>query len=455
MKRISIGGEKPEKGDKKAATGAPNPAAPEKQVKAKKEKPAREKKQPKQKPQNGKSGDGQDAGKKKVVLLVVLLVALVAVVASLYFNSRPTAPPPMPVARAQRPAVGGPQSKQPSRIQQPSEDQLSEGAKIDAEQLSAEPIKTTGPARRGSGGIVVEPPAQAKKITTETSVPVPTDQDRSAVRQPTIPKIEDLPKLPERAADKTATPVQERKPVAATPPSVKTTAQPEKTASASTSQTRQPRISAAQDAKPVPVAATQAKPAQRQPSIATPAKRTAQVATTPAPAPKAEAKPVSSPAPAKTVAKPVSAQVKSSPSKRTTRPATVQIARVPSASSADSGLFDWPGGQSAGSSKSLFDPAPRVAGTEQRKALDDLAASKTFYSVLIRESSDVEELRALGRRINLGTVSPEIKQTVSRGRNVYWLTVGHYTTSGKAHNKAEELKSLGFQATVVSEKSYY
>jgi len=153
--------------------------------------------------------------------------------------------------------------------------------------------------------------------------------------------------------------------------------------------------------------------------------------------------------------KPVAAKVQSSPAKRTTRPATVQIARVPSASSADSSLFDWPGGQSAGSSKSLFDPAPRVAGTEQKKALDDLAASKTFYSVLIRESSDVEELRALGRRINLGTVSPEIKQTVSHGRNVYWLTVGHYTTSGKAHNKAEELKSLGFQATVISEKSYY
>ncbi len=451
MKRINIGGGKPDKGGKKPAPGS---AAPEKTAKVKKEKPPREKKQPKQKAQKAPSGGGQDAGKKKIVLLVILVIALAGAGASMYF-SRPAAPPQMPVARAQRPAVGGPETQSPRRIQQPSEDILSEGARMDAEQPAAEPIKTTGPARRGGGGIVVEPPAQAKKITPETSAPVQTAQDRSAVRQPTIPKIEDLPNLPERTAEKPAPPVQEHKPAVAKKPSAKPAAEPAKVASASTTKTRQPRISAALDAKPVPVAKTQSKPAQRQQSSAAPAKRAAQAATAPAPAPKAAAKPVSSPAPAKPAVKPVAAKVQSSPAKRTTRPATVQIARVPSASSADSSLFDWPGGQSAGSSKSLFDPAPRVAGTEQKKALDDLAASKTFYSVLIRESSDVEELRALGRRINLGTVSPEIKQTVSHGRNVYWLTVGHYTTSGKAHNKAEELKSLGFQATVISEKSYY
>ncbi|HOY63262.1 MAG: hypothetical protein BWY28_02398 [bacterium ADurb.Bin236] len=452
MKRINIGGGKPDKGGKKPAPGA---AAPEKTAKVKKEKPPREKKQPKQKAQKAPSGGGQDAGKKKVVLLVVLIIALGAAGASMYLNSRSSAPPPMPVARAQRPAVGGPETQSPRRIQQPSEDILSEGARMDAEQPAAEPIKTTGPARRGGGGIVVEPPAQAKKITPETSAPVQAAQDRSAVRQPTIPKIEDLPNLPERTAEKPAPPVQEHKPAVAKKPSAKPAAEPAKVASASTSNARQPRISAALDAKPVPAATTQPKPARRQQPSAAPAKRAAQAATAPAPAPKAAAKPVSSPAPAKPAVKPVAAKVQSSPAKRTTRPATVQIARVPSASSADSSLFDWPGGQSAGSSKSLFDPAPRVAGTEQKKALDDLAASKTFYSVLIRESSDVEELRALGRRINLGTVSPEIKQTVSHGRNVYWLTVGHYTTSGKAHNKAEELKSLGFQATVISEKSYY
>ncbi len=150
-------------------------------------------------------------------------------------------------------------------------------------------------------------------------------------------------------------------------------------------------------------------------------------------------------------------------------PATVQISALPYKGSKNTGktyahtssgdLYSWPGGQSKGSSKTLFqeqaEPEVVVQKQEREKMMDEFASVKKLYMVLIKESADPEELRDYGRRMPYTTPPPEIKQTMSHGRQVYWLTVGHYTTADKAYNKAQELKSMGVETTVVSEKIYY
>lgn len=150
-------------------------------------------------------------------------------------------------------------------------------------------------------------------------------------------------------------------------------------------------------------------------------------------------------------------------------PATVQISALPYKGSKNTGktyahttsgdLYNWPGGQSKGSSKTLFqeqaEPEVVVQKQEREKMMDEFASVKKLYMVLIKESADPEELRDYGRRMPYTTPPPEIKQTMSHGRQVYWLTVGHYTTADKAYNKAQELKSMGVETTVVSEKIYY
>lgn len=120
-------------------------------------------------------------------------------------------------------------------------------------------------------------------------------------------------------------------------------------------------------------------------------------------------------------------------------------------------LYDWPGGQSKGKSKNLFQEQPEseVVRQEREKMMDEFASVEKLYMVLIKESADPEELRDYGRLMPHTTPPLEIKQTTSHGRQVYWLTVGHYTTVDKAYNKSQELKSMGVETTVVSEKIYY
>ncbi|MFA6447952.1 MAG: hypothetical protein WCX65_00650 [bacterium] len=185
----------------------------------------------------------------------------------------------------------------------------------------------------------------------------------------------------------------------------------------------------------------------------------------PAPAVKAKA--------SRVVVQPQAAVVSATPRKRVSQPvaanraATVQISSLPAVSGdvrihtppqrgSKDGFYDWPGGSSKGNNKGLFDSQPsKLLKQEKEKAMDEFSSVKMLYMVLVKEADNPEELKSIGRRMPSVTPSPEIKQTESHGRQVYWLTVGHYTTADKAYNKAQELKSMGVDTTVVSEKIYY
>lgn len=118
-------------------------------------------------------------------------------------------------------------------------------------------------------------------------------------------------------------------------------------------------------------------------------------------------------------------------------------------------LFSWPAGKSFGSSKSLNTKSPNSKYSTVSDINPELKLEKTFYMVLIKESNDVEELRRLASKMKLHNPAPEIKATVSFGRPIYWLTVGHYTSEYKAFNKAHEISERGFPTTIVSEDIYY
>ncbi len=118
-------------------------------------------------------------------------------------------------------------------------------------------------------------------------------------------------------------------------------------------------------------------------------------------------------------------------------------------------FYSWPGGRSEGNSKTLFDSEPDFGNRNRDGAAEELNAVKKFYMVLVKQSQDPEELRQIGRKMGLDSLSPEIKETTQNGQPTYWLTVGHYTSPDKASNKASELRSLGYKTTVVSEKVYY
>ncbi|HOO56065.1 MAG TPA: hypothetical protein PLN69_04530 [bacterium] len=109
-----------------------------------------------------------------------------------------------------------------------------------------------------------------------------------------------------------------------------------------------------------------------------------------------------------------------------------------------------------GKNKDLLSNAPtKLKRKETEKALGDLTSTKQLYMVLIMESTDPEPLRKIGKTLELNTLSPEIKKTVSHGQEIYWLTAGHYTDKETAYNKAQIIKRMGFNANVVSEKIYY
>jgi hypothetical protein len=149
--------------------------------------------------------------------------------------------------------------------------------------------------------------------------------------------------------------------------------------------------------------------------------------------------------------------------RKVTPAATVQISSLPNGSRLGrqpslkdvDNFYDWPGGKSAGHNKDIFDSQPSLLKQEHEKTMDEFSSSKKLYMVLVKEAGDVNELKDMGRKLPSISPPPEIKQTESHGRQVYWLTVGHYTTADKAYNKAQELKSLGVETTVVSEKIYY
>ncbi len=118
-------------------------------------------------------------------------------------------------------------------------------------------------------------------------------------------------------------------------------------------------------------------------------------------------------------------------------------------------LFDWPGGKSAGVSKSLLDDTPEMEKSKRSMAEEEFNLSKRFYMVLVKESKTVEPLRKLAGKLKVMTLSPEIKKTVSHGQSIYWLTVGHYTNKNTAANKAREITSMGYKTTIVSEVIHY
>lgn len=118
-------------------------------------------------------------------------------------------------------------------------------------------------------------------------------------------------------------------------------------------------------------------------------------------------------------------------------------------------LFSWPAGKSFGSSKSLNTNSPNSKYSTVSDINSELKLEKTYFMVLIKESNDVEELRRLANRLKVNNPAPEIKATVSFGRPIYWLTVGHYTSEYKAFNKAHEISEMGFPTTIVSENVFY
>lgn len=118
-------------------------------------------------------------------------------------------------------------------------------------------------------------------------------------------------------------------------------------------------------------------------------------------------------------------------------------------------LFSWTEGKSFGSSKSLTKKSPDTRYSTVSDINSELKLEKKYYMVLIKESNNVEELRRLASNLKINTPAPEIKATVSFGRPVYWLTVGHYTSEYKAFNKAHEIREKGFPTTIVSENVFY
>lgn len=120
-------------------------------------------------------------------------------------------------------------------------------------------------------------------------------------------------------------------------------------------------------------------------------------------------------------------------------------------------LYEWPGGQSYGTSKTLLKSGEPQAWHTSNQADKDpqFKLSETLYMVLVMESENIQDLRRIADALDLDSPKPEIKKTVSFGRDVYWLTVGHYTTESKAYNKAQEIREKGYPTTIVSEKVSY
>jgi len=119
-------------------------------------------------------------------------------------------------------------------------------------------------------------------------------------------------------------------------------------------------------------------------------------------------------------------------------------------------FYYWQKGKSLGTSKKLDirkDEFSKPAGVGSQ---DEFKLEKTFYMVLIKESTDLSELKKIASDLELNHfLDPEIKKTVSFGREVYWLTVGHYTTEYKAFNKAQQLREKGYESTLVTETVRY
>lgn len=78
-----------------------------------------------------------------------------------------------------------------------------------------------------------------------------------------------------------------------------------------------------------------------------------------------------------------------------------------------------------------------------------------FYLVLVEESDSREELRQIAKSLELTTVAPEIREKSYGDRDVYWLTVGHYTRESDAYNMAQVIRRMGYIAEVVTEKVYH
>lgn len=403
------------------------------QAGGKKVKPPRPKKEkpPKQPRQSKVKGSAVDSsGKRKIALLIILAVAVVG--AAVYYG--------LPLILDRTPS----QIPSPTAFRQ----------KINP---AAAPQTTTptaaAPAR----------PAGAPRT--------PAASPAKSPEQKNIAGTEGLPKLPEKTGQ--------------APTAKKPAAQPP--ARGGATRAGAPRTALQPSAQPAPVAkkpaartaakpATAPKPATEK-KPAAPARRTATAKPATAPkrtvatAPAQARRYVPQPAPTqKKTAKKAAAKPSDKQSRRAAG-TNVDIKRRgdsfglyspgefqrqgKSGGSTGDDFYYWPGGQDAGSNKSLFDSMPAMQDREKEKMLDDFTITKKLYMVLIKESESIEELRAMGRNIRLAYLSPEIKQTMSHGRRVYWLTVGHYTTAEKAYNKEQEIRALGFDTTVVSEKIHY
>jgi hypothetical protein len=402
-----------------------------KQPKVKKEKPPKQPKQPKQ-PKVAGTGGGGGSNTTRIILLAVLGVVLIGAAAYffLFANKPPQSPfPGVPTATGQ---VGN------------------------------------------NTGFVIHRPARSA-----TAPGAPSVQKPGMVQGKQTPGTEKLPPIAAKAGKPVSAQAGTLVPVVKVKPAPKPSVTPQTRPSRRATET--------QARRPVP-AATAAKPAVRQ--------RPTTRAAKPAQRPAVTARPMPVPTP-----KPVYAY-KKAPAKKTTRRTyaqktyytnkqaapwktdyklkpTTQVAGVYGTSinikrtsgSTDlysidetekpyggTDFYPWPGGQSAGKNKSMFDSPPPRHGTaraENEEIPDEFATSKKLYMVLIKESTNLEDLRWMRTRMNLPSVTPEIKEMNIWGRPVYWLTVGHYTTPEKAYNKAQEIKGMGYSTSVVSEKVHY
>ncbi len=408
---------------------------PPKAVPAKAEKPPKREKPPKPpkepkapkppKAERAPKAEGDSSGNRKTVLLIILVVVFIGVVVSMVFNYLNSRTPDLAVNDLRNQVLTAKKNMPPAGPAAPQPGQP-------------------------SGTLMDKQPGK----------PIP----------PAAPSAEELPKLQDKQARKIPPVVPNKQTVLPKPaPAAK----------------KQPAKNAAQ-----PPALVKIKPeAQKQPATVKSPKRAPAAAAKPAPSKKES---TAGKQAAKVAAAPKSASYSSKPKavsrsyqqtareysytprqtaskyKKANKTTTVQIAALPagarnigglgseySGRRAGDTLFDWPGGQSAGNSKDLFDTDLKVRRQEREKMMDEFSSVKTLYMVLIKESENPDELRSMGRKLPYITPQPEIKQTYSHGRQVYWLTLGHYTTAEKAYNKATELKAAGVDTTVVSEKIYY
>jgi hypothetical protein len=462
---VGKGGEPPKQNDENALTPAdrarkglfsrkekaPKPAPAPKLPKA--PKPAKAAKQAEAIPgaaTAGKPSSSITAGSKatgsntsKVILLAILGITILGAggffAVNTFILNKPVPPPQMPMNVKNRvPGAGGVMTRQ--------------GAQVAGQ-----------PAQPGQAGVpkVGELPALSEKGKAAQPAGITAKQNQKLNVTPAPEQPKKAPAQANESALIAKAPAKVKKAERPSPPPVVTKKMPEQKAA-------QPAKRAAAEKT---ARTTKVKPAVAMANVA---------AVKPAPAaPKHVAAPKPKPKPMVAV-KPISTTVSAPAQKHYAKPAvtvnrtapaaaTIQISSLPVVRNrgksklgnppplpaASDDFYNWPGGSSKGHNKDLFDSQPSQLKQEHEKAMDEFASVKKLYMVLVKESNDPEELRSIGRKMPGITPPPEIKQTESHGRQIYWLTVGHYTTADKAYNKAQELKAMGVETTVVSEKIYY